>query len=84
MFIGILILLPTVKGVFVSMPRVVPRATATWTWVLKRRSRTQIQPRAQSSAQGLMGHLPKIIESQNHESPNKEHKSQKGLTIQYC
>jgi hypothetical protein len=31
-----------------------------------------------------VGHLPKMIESQNHESPSKENKSQKGLTIQYC
>jgi hypothetical protein len=29
------------------------------------------QARVQSLAQGLVGHLPKIIESQDHESPSK-------------
>ena len=31
----------------------------------------KIQPRAQSLTQGLMRHLPKIIESQDHGSPSK-------------
>jgi hypothetical protein len=31
----------------------------------------KIQPRAQSLAQGLVGHFPKIFKSQDHESPNK-------------
>ena len=31
----------------------------------------KIQPRAQSLAQGLVGHLPKIIESQDYEGPSK-------------
>ena len=31
----------------------------------------KIQPRAQSSAQGLMGHLPKIVESQDYGGPSE-------------
>jgi hypothetical protein len=31
----------------------------------------KIQPRAPSSAQGLMGYFPKIFRSQDHKSPNK-------------
>ncbi len=36
-------------------------------WVVE----PKIQPRAQSLAQGLVRHFPKIIESQDHKSPNK-------------
>ena len=32
---------------------------------------SKTQPRAQSLAQGLVGHLPKIIESQDHGNPSK-------------
>ena len=57
------------------VPRVVPRMIATWTWVLREGVEPKIQPRAQSLAQGLMGHLLKRIESQNYGSPNKNYSS---------
>jgi hypothetical protein len=54
----------------VILPRGVPRAITTWTRVLNRVAEPKIQPRAQSLAQGLVGHFPKIFESQDHKSPN--------------
>ena len=54
------------RGVFVMVPCGVPRAITTWTWVLRWGVvEPKIQPRAQSSAQGLVGHLPKMLKSQN-------------------
>ena len=56
-----------VRGVFVMVPRGVSRAITAWTLVLRRGVvEPKIQPRVQSSTQGLMGHLPKIIKSQDH------------------
>ena len=41
----------------------------------------KIQPRAQNTAQGLVGHLPRIFESQNYESPSEnESKVQEDLS----
>jgi hypothetical protein len=61
-----------VKGVFVIVPRGVPRAITTWILVLRRGVvEPKIQPRAQSSTQGLIGHLPKIIKSQDHGNLSK-------------
>jgi hypothetical protein len=59
-----------VRGVFVIVPRGVPRADHDVDLVLRRGVvEPKIQPRAQSLTQGLMGHLPKIIESQDHGKP---------------
>jgi hypothetical protein len=61
-----------VRVVFVIVPHGVPRAIMAWTLVLRRGIvELKIQPRVQSSTQGLMGHLPKIIKSQDHGNLSK-------------
>ena len=59
-----------VRGVFVIVPRGMPRAITTWAWILKKKGvvKPKIQPKAQSLAQGLVGHLPKIFKNQEPKS----------------
>ena len=67
------------------LPRGVPRAITTWTWVLNGVAEPKIQPRARSLAQGLVEHFPKIFETQDHKSPNEnDNKDQEGLPTHYC